>query len=170
MGCLPQFARGVCSTPVPLRKMPARSAAGFQVAEKAIPSTKFGRAVTVEHLADVRERWPLRREALQKGGQIIASGRCFAFVQRWNRNQQQGRCHLVDLAPETASWSSRPWNQRKSPITYIHSERLNSESIRQRADGPACRQAGHPDPAPNAFGASAALVNQEEISSRAFSL
>jgi hypothetical protein len=45
-----------------------------------------------------------------------------------NGNQQQGDCHLFDLALETASWSSRPCNQGRCAITYIHSERLNTRA------------------------------------------
>ncbi len=69
-------------------------------------------------------------------------------------NQQHGECHLFDLAPETASWSSRPCNQGRCAITHIHSERLSPR---------ACLPAGRPPTS------SAVQVNQEEISSRTFS-
>src|SRR6266849_6880922 len=49
------------------------------------------------------------------------------FLSR-NGNQQQGECHLFDLAPEAASWSSRPCNEGRCAITYIHSERLNTRA------------------------------------------
>src|SRR6266446_3037420 len=36
-----------------------------------------------------------------------------------NGNQQQGKCQLFDLAPETASWRSRPCNRRgHKGVTY----------------------------------------------------
>src|SRR6266568_5473089 len=79
-----------------------------------------------------------------------ASGQAYAYTNTFysrNGNQQHGECHLFDLAPETASWSSRPCNQGRCAITYIH---------------PNASTQGPPT-------SSAVQVNQEEISSRTFS-
>src|SRR6266700_329967 len=58
-----------------------------------------------------------------------------------NGNQQQGECHLFDLAPEAASWRSRPWSQDScQPATWAN-----------RA-GTGLHHALHPLPARNEWG------------------